>query len=117
MTAPRPVVSQAPDRPPARSIKGEEIMSKVVTNMSMSLDGLIEDASGVTEVFARLAAGDRAVAAPGDEREFRVSQASAEHLRWAWAWAGTGALVCGRRLPTGPTDGAAATRSAARCLS
>ena len=72
-------------------------MSTVVANMSMSLDGFIEDADGgVGEVFAWLGAGDTAVPAPGDGREFRVSRASADHMTASWA--GTGALVCGRRL-------------------
>lgn len=91
-------------------------MSKVVASMSMSLDGFVEDAEGgVAEVFAWLAAGDQAVAAPGDEHKFRVSQASAEQLRRAWA--GIGALVCGRRLFDLTHGWSGGTRSAARCSS
>lgn len=72
-------------------------MGATVANMSMSLDGYIEDSSGgVNEVFAWLSSGDDAVAVPGDEREFRTAPASAEYLREAFA--ATGALVCGRRL-------------------
>lgn len=72
-------------------------MGEVVANMSMSLDGFVEDSNGgVEQVFGWLGSGDEAVAAPGDEREFRTSPASAEYLRKGFA--GTGALVCGRRL-------------------
>lgn len=73
-------------------------MGDVVANMSMSLDGYIEDAAGgVDRVFAWLSgSGDAVVTAPGDQREFRTSEASAEYLREAFA--GTGALVTGRRL-------------------
>jgi dihydrofolate reductase len=72
-------------------------MGKVVANMSMSLDGFVEDSNGsVASVFGWLAAGDQPVSAPGDEREFCVSAATADHLRQGFA-AG-GALVCGRKL-------------------
>lgn len=73
-------------------------MGDVVANMSMSLDGFIEAADGdVAEVFGWLyGSGDEVVEVPGDDRAFRTSAASAEHLRKAFA--GTGALVTGRRL-------------------
>lgn len=72
-------------------------MGEVVANMSMSLDGFIEDAAGsVEQLFGWLAAGEESVTLPGDDREFRMSAASAEHYRASIA--ATGALVCGRRL-------------------
>ena len=72
-------------------------MAEVVANMSMSLDGFIEDSrGGVAEVFAWTTSGPVASTMPGDDREFRTSSASAEHLRRSVT--GTGALVCGRRL-------------------
>lgn len=66
-------------------------MGDVVANMAMSLDGYIEDAEArVDQVLAWLyGSGEAVVTAPGDEREFRTSQASAEHLREAFG--GTGA--------------------------
>lgn len=72
-------------------------MSRVVANMSMSLDGFVEDRDGgIGELFAWYSGGDRAVEMPGDSREFRISEASAEQLREAVL--ATGALVCGRKL-------------------
>ena len=73
-------------------------MGDGVANMSMSLDGYIEDSRGsVDEVFAWLyGSGDAEVAVPGDDRKFKTSEASADHLRKAFAT--TGALVTGRRL-------------------
>ena len=72
-------------------------MGDVIANMSMSLDGFIEDASGgVQHLFGWCAAGPEAFTLPGDGREFRTSAATAEYLRESIA--GTGALVCGRRL-------------------
>lgn len=73
-------------------------MGEVVANMSMSLDGYIEDASGgVEHLFSWLyGSGEEVVAVPGDERKFRTSEASAEQLREGFAK--TGALVTGRRL-------------------
>lgn len=71
--------------------------SKVVANMSMSLDGFIEDRDGgVGDLFAWYESGSRSTTMPGDEREFRTSEQSAEHLQTAVAE--TGAVVCGRRL-------------------
>jgi dihydrofolate reductase len=72
-------------------------MGDVIANMSMSLDGFMEDADGdVGRVFAWYRGGDEAVAMPGGAHEFRVSPQSAEHLRAGLAAAG--ALMCGRRL-------------------
>ncbi|HEX7212348.1 MAG TPA: hypothetical protein VF241_15605 [Propionibacteriaceae bacterium] len=54
-------------------------MGDVVANMSMSLDGYIEDArGGVDEVFAWLyGSGNAEVATPADDRKFTTSEASA----------------------------------------
>ncbi len=72
-------------------------MSTVIANMSMSLDGFVEDRHGsVQPLFAWYTSGDVAVEMPGDQREFRMSAASAEKLRDAVAQ--TGALVCGCAL-------------------
>lgn len=72
-------------------------MGDVIANMSMSLDGYIENAAGsVEDLFGWYSNGDEAVTMPGDGRVFRTSAATAEHLRQTIA--GTGALVTGRRL-------------------
>jgi dihydrofolate reductase len=73
-------------------------MGDVVANMSMSLAGYMEDArGGVDKVFAWLyGSGNAEVAVPGDDRKFKTSEASADHLRKAFAT--TGALLTGRRL-------------------
>ena len=72
-------------------------MGDVVANMSMSLDGFVEDRHGsVADVFGWYDSGKVTVAMPGDEREFRMSAASAEALHASVAQ--TGALVCGRAL-------------------
>jgi dihydrofolate reductase len=72
-------------------------MSTLIANMSMSLDGFVDDAGGgVGPLFAWYARGDHATRMPGDGREFRTSRASARVLREGVA--ATGALVCGRRL-------------------
>lgn len=73
-------------------------MGEVVANMSMSLDGYVEDVDGgVSEVFEWMSGGEHEVEIPGAEGEFRTSApASAKHFQDAVAR--TGALVCGRRL-------------------
>jgi dihydrofolate reductase len=71
-------------------------MGKVLSHMTMSLDGFIADPQeGVDELFGWYNAGP--VTVPGaDERwSFAVDEASAELLRQSMAT--TGALVCGRR--------------------
>jgi dihydrofolate reductase len=73
-------------------------MSKVVALMSMSLDGYVADRNdGVAEVFAWYAgSGDVAFETGGsDPMTFRVSEASAEHLRELWSE--LGAVLTGRR--------------------
>jgi dihydrofolate reductase len=72
-------------------------MSEVVANMSMSLDGFVEAPDGsVDALFGWYSRGEHVITMPGDEREFRTSNASATYLRAAVAR--TGALLCGRRL-------------------
>lgn len=68
-------------------------MGDVVANMSMSLDGYIEEADGgVDPSFAWMyGSGETVVTVPGDEREYRTAETSAEHRRQAFG--GTGALV------------------------
>ena len=71
-------------------------MAKVVAEMSMSLDGFIADPTGgVGELFGWYANGPVAVAMPGSAHTFRVSEASAGHLREGLARIGS--LVTGRR--------------------
>jgi dihydrofolate reductase len=72
-------------------------MTKVIANMSMSLDGFIADPSdGVEHLFKWYGNGDVPVPTAQPDRTFRTSAASAEHLREAFDT--IGALVSGRRL-------------------
>jgi dihydrofolate reductase len=73
-------------------------MSKVVAIMSMSLDGYVADShDGVGEVFAwYMGSGDVEFQTGGsDPMTFKVSQASAGHLRALWSE--LGAVLTGRR--------------------
>lgn len=73
-------------------------MTKVVALMSMSLDGFVADVDdGVSEVFDWYFSGDVDVvtASPTTGMTFRVSPASAEHLRELQAE--IGAMLTGRR--------------------
>ena len=73
-------------------------MSKLVALMSMSLDGFVADANdGVAEVFDwYFHSGDVEFHAGGsDPMTFKVSPASAEHLRSLWSE--LGAALTGRR--------------------
>jgi len=73
-------------------------MGKVVAEMSMSLDGFVADESdGVQELFGWYSNGEVEVATADPRWTFKVSPASAEHLRPAFSGA-VGALVCGRRI-------------------
>jgi dihydrofolate reductase len=73
-------------------------MAKIVAEMSMSLDGFIADEKdGVDELFGWYGNGDVEVASANPQMTFKVSAASAEHLRPAFS-GGVGALVCGRRV-------------------
>jgi dihydrofolate reductase len=73
-------------------------MSRLIAIMSMSLDGFVADAhDGVREVFDwYFHSGDVAFETGGsDPMTFRVSPASAAHLRALWAE--LGAVLTGRR--------------------
>jgi len=72
-------------------------MSKVVANMSMSLDGFIADpADGIDQLFGWMGNGEVEVPTAVDWATFRMSPASAEYMRDALA--GVGALITGRHL-------------------
>ena len=72
-------------------------MGKVVSHMTMSLDGFIADPDdGVDELFGWYDAGPVAVPSADERWSFTVDEGSAQMLRQALGT--TGALVCGRRL-------------------
>ena len=72
-------------------------MSKVIANMSMSLDGFIADpADGIEELFGWMGAGDVEVTTAVEWATFRLSQASADYLRTSMD--SVGALIAGRHL-------------------
>lgn len=72
-------------------------MSKVVSHMTMSLDGFIADPQdGIDELFAWYGAGDVSVPTANKDIAFSVDESSAELLRGMLGNAG--ALVSGRRL-------------------
>lgn len=72
-------------------------MGKVVSHMTMSLDGFIADShDGVAELFDWYEAGAVTVPSANEHVAFSVDEGSAEMLRGVLA--NTGALVCGRRL-------------------
>jgi dihydrofolate reductase len=72
-------------------------MSKVIANMSMSLDGFIADpADGIDQLFGWMGSGDVEVPTSVDWATFRVSAASAEYMRDAMTR--IGALIAGRHL-------------------
>src|SRR5215204_5046787 len=71
-------------------------MEKVIAVFAMSLDGFIADPQDdVGPLFRWLAGGDTALPAPGLERVFMTSPASAAHYQELFAT--TGAAVTGRR--------------------
>jgi dihydrofolate reductase len=73
------------------------LMGKVVSHMTMSLDGFIADPDdGVAELFGWYDAGPVTVPSADERWSFRVDEGSAQMLRQVLAT--TGALVCGRRL-------------------
>lgn len=73
-------------------------MAKVVADMSMSLDGFIADPQDRTdELFGWYGNGDVEVPTADPHLTFKVSEASAEHLRPALT-GGVGALLAGRRI-------------------
>ncbi|NUT51737.1 MAG: deaminase [Saccharothrix sp.] len=72
-------------------------MSKVIANMSMSLDGFIADpADGIDQLFGWMGNGEVEVPTAVDWATFRMSPASARYMRDALA--GVGALITGRHL-------------------
>jgi len=72
-------------------------MSKVISHMTMSLDGFIADPDdGIDELFGWYGAGDVSVSTANKDIAMSVDGPGAELLR-TWM-ASTGALVCGRRL-------------------
>ena len=72
-------------------------MGKVVSHMTMSLDGFIADPhDGVAELFGWYEAGTVTVPSADERWSFTVDERSAQMLREVLA--ATGALVCGRRL-------------------
>ena len=80
-------------------------MGKVVTELSVSLDGFVAGPNdgperplgeGGERLFEWYSSGDTALPLPGTDMVFQVSRASAELLREEW---GTlGAMVAGRRM-------------------
>jgi len=71
-------------------------MGKLVFNMSMSLDGFVAGPNDeVDRLFGWYFSGDTDLPFPGSEMVFRVSRASAEHLREETKK--IGAVVTGRR--------------------
>ena len=72
-------------------------MGKVLTHMTMSLDGFIADPHDqVGEIFEWYGAGDVAMPSANKDISFKVDQASADVLRDLIG--STGALISGRRL-------------------
>ncbi|MDN3358734.1 dihydrofolate reductase family protein [Actinomadura sp. DC4] len=72
-------------------------MSKVIANMSMSLDGFIADpADGIDQLFGWMGNGDVEVPTAVDWATFRMTPASAAYMREGMAR--VGALVTGRHL-------------------
>lgn len=80
-------------------------MSKVIVELSMSLDGFVTGPNdnperplgeGGEALFAWYSSGDTPLALPGTDMVFKVSRASAELLGEEWAQ--LGAMVAGRRM-------------------
>jgi dihydrofolate reductase len=72
-------------------------MNKVLSHMTMSLDGYIADPrDGVDELFGWYGAGPVSVPSADERWSFNVDEGSARLLEEMMAT--TGALVCGRRL-------------------
>ena len=72
-------------------------MGKVVSHMTMLLDGFVADPhDGVDELFGWYEGGAVTVPSAGERWSFKVDERSAQMLREVMA--ATGALVCGRRL-------------------
>ncbi len=80
-------------------------MSKVIVELSMSLDGFVAGPNdgperplgdGGERLFQWYSSGDTDFPLPGTEMVFKISRASAELLREEWAT--FGAMVAGRRM-------------------
>jgi dihydrofolate reductase len=72
-------------------------MTKVIANMSMSLDGFIADpADGIDELFGWMGSGDVETQTAVEWATFKTSAASASYMRDSMA--SVGALVTGRHL-------------------
>jgi dihydrofolate reductase len=72
-------------------------MGKVMTHMTMSIDGFIADPQdGIDEIFPWYDAGPIAVPTADERWSFHLDEASAALMRDLME--GAGALVCGRRL-------------------
>ena len=80
-------------------------MGKVITELSVSLDGFVAGPNdgperplgeGGEALFRRYSSGDTPLALPGTGMVFRVSRASAEFLQEGWSR--LGAMVAGRRM-------------------
>lgn len=72
-------------------------MARVISNMSMSLDGFIANLDDdPTELFRWNQSGPIEVPTAGGRWAFHLSEPSAAYLRSSLA--GTGAMICGRRL-------------------
>jgi len=72
-------------------------MGQVISNLSMSLDGFIEDANGsVEKVFEWYAAGPVEVKSANPNVSFQLSADDAAFIKQALA--SIGALITGRRL-------------------
>jgi dihydrofolate reductase len=80
-------------------------MGKVVTELSMSLDGFVAGPNdsperplgdGGEQLFQWYSSGDTAFPLPGTDMVFKISRASAELLREEWE--ALGAMVAGRRM-------------------
>ncbi|GAB3565932.1 dihydrofolate reductase family protein [Amycolatopsis endophytica] len=72
-------------------------MSKVIANMSMSLDGFIADpGDGIDLLFGWMGNGEVEVPTAVEWATFRMSPSSAEYMKAALA--GVGALIAGRHL-------------------
>lgn len=80
-------------------------MGKVITELSVSLDGFVTGPNdspavplgeGGGRLFAWYSSGDTALPLQGTDMVFQVSRASADYLREEWA--SLGAMVTGRRM-------------------
>ncbi|WP_433330921.1 dihydrofolate reductase family protein [Spirillospora sp. CA-294931] len=79
-------------------------MAKIITNMSMSLDGFVADTSdNPAQVFGWFMAGDVETPTGAPGFSFRTSAATAAYL--SEAFANNGALVCGRKYFDQVTQG------------